>query len=66
MRTAITSGDALNNRDGLQGSSPEYTADPAQAKEAVRTLVALRPDTVIFGHGPSLAGGAAERLDELV
>ena len=62
----LIAGDALNNRDGLQGSSPEYTADPAQAKEAMRTLVALRPDTVIFGHGPSLSGGAAERLDELV
>lgn len=61
----LIAGDALNNRDGLQGSAPEHTADAAQAQEAVRTLIALRPDTIVFGHGPSIVGGAAERLAEL-
>lgn len=61
----LIAGDALNNRDGLQGSAPEHTANAGQAEEAVRTLGALRPDTVVFGHGPSIAGGAAERLAEL-
>jgi glyoxylase-like metal-dependent hydrolase (beta-lactamase superfamily II) len=61
----LLAGDALNNREGLTGSSPQYTADAAQAREAVRRLVALRPDTIVFGHGPALVGGAAERLEEL-
>jgi glyoxylase-like metal-dependent hydrolase (beta-lactamase superfamily II) len=61
----LIAGDALNNSDGLQGSAPEYTADAAQAEQAVRTLIALGPATVVFGHGPSIVGGAAERLAEL-
>jgi glyoxylase-like metal-dependent hydrolase (beta-lactamase superfamily II) len=61
----LIAGDALNNSDGLQGSAPEYTANAAQAGESVRTLIALRPDTVVFGHGPSIVGGAAERLAAL-
>jgi glyoxylase-like metal-dependent hydrolase (beta-lactamase superfamily II) len=61
----LIAGDALNNREGLAGSAPEHTADPAQAAEALGVLIALRPDTVVFGHGPSLVGGAAERLAAL-
>jgi glyoxylase-like metal-dependent hydrolase (beta-lactamase superfamily II) len=58
-------GDALNNTEGLAGSRPQYTADPERAREAVRTLAALRPDTVVFGHGPSIVGGAAADLERL-
>jgi glyoxylase-like metal-dependent hydrolase (beta-lactamase superfamily II) len=61
----LIAGDALNNRAGLSGSSPEYTADAAQAREAVSTLAALRPESIVFGHGPSIVGGAAEQLEEL-
>jgi glyoxylase-like metal-dependent hydrolase (beta-lactamase superfamily II) len=61
----LIAGDALNNRDGLSGSSPEHTADPAQARAAVSTLAALRPDSIVFGHGPSIVGGAAQQLEEL-
>ena len=62
----LIAGDALNTRGGvLIGSAPEYTLDPELAREAVRVLAALRPDSVVFGHGPSIVGGAAERLDEL-
>jgi glyoxylase-like metal-dependent hydrolase (beta-lactamase superfamily II) len=61
----LVAGDALNNRDGLQGSAPEHTADAGQAEEALRTLVALEPDTVVFGHGPSIVGDAAAQLAEL-
>jgi glyoxylase-like metal-dependent hydrolase (beta-lactamase superfamily II) len=61
----LIAGDALNNRAGLSGSSPEHTADAAQAREAVSTLAALRPESIVFGHGPSIVGGAAEQLEEL-
>lgn len=61
----LIAGDALNNVDGLAGSRPEYTADPARAREAVRTLARLRPDSIVFGHGPSIVGGAAGRLEQL-
>ncbi len=62
----LIAGDALNNREGaLGGSPPVYTADPDDARAAVATLAALRPDTIVFGHGPSIIGGAADQLDAL-
>ena len=62
----LIAGDALNNRDGeLAGSAPQHTADAEQARAAVRALAALRPDSIIFGHGPSIVGGGAERLAAL-
>jgi glyoxylase-like metal-dependent hydrolase (beta-lactamase superfamily II) len=61
----LVAGDALNNRDGLSGSSPEHTADAAHAREAVSTLAALRPESIVFGHGPSIVGAAADQLEEL-
>jgi glyoxylase-like metal-dependent hydrolase (beta-lactamase superfamily II) len=61
----LIAGDALNNRAGLTGSAPQHTWDPDLAREAVRRLAALQPDSIVFGHGPSLVGGAAARLAEL-
>ena len=61
----LIAGDALNNRAGLGGSSPEYTADADDARAAVAALAALRPDTIVFGHGPSIVGGAAAQLEAL-
>jgi glyoxylase-like metal-dependent hydrolase (beta-lactamase superfamily II) len=61
----LIAGDALNNRAGLSGSSPEHTADAAQARAAVTTLAALRPESILFGHGPSIVAGAAQQLEEL-
>ena len=61
----LIAGDALNNHSELTGSPPEHTADPAQAREAVRTLAALRPKAIVFGHGPSIVEDAAARLEAL-
>lgn len=62
----LIAGDALNNRDGqFTGSAPQHTADAEQARAAVQVLAALRPDSIVFGHGPSIIGDAADRLDEL-
>ena len=61
----LIAGDALNNIEGLGGSRPQYTANAEDARAAVSSLAALRPDTIVFGHGPSIVGGAADRLEEL-
>lgn len=37
------------------------TVDPARNRESQRRLTALRPDIVLFGHGPVMTG-AADRL----
>ena len=61
----LIAGDALNNRAGLAGSAPEHTADAAEARESVAALAALRPESIVFGHGPSIVGGAAQHLEAL-
>ena len=61
----LIAGDALNNREGLAGSSPEHTADPAQARAAVHVLAGIQPNSIVFGHGPSIVGGTAGPLAAL-
>jgi glyoxylase-like metal-dependent hydrolase (beta-lactamase superfamily II) len=62
----LFTGDCVFNRDGsLTGSPPQNTADAEQARDAVRTIAELKPDTLVFGHGPSIIGGAAEQLEAL-
>ena len=61
----LIAGDALNNVEGLGGSREQYTANAADARAAVSTLAAMTPDSIVFGHGPSIVGGAAEQLEEL-
>jgi glyoxylase-like metal-dependent hydrolase (beta-lactamase superfamily II) len=61
----LIAGDALNNREGLAGSAPEHTANAVDARAAVSVLAALHPESIVFGHGPSITGGAARELEEL-
>jgi glyoxylase-like metal-dependent hydrolase (beta-lactamase superfamily II) len=58
----LVAGDALGNTAGLSGSKPQYTANPSQAAESVRTLAALDAGTILFGHGEPLTAGAALAL----
>ena len=61
----LIAGDAINNVERLGGSREQYTDNAADARTAVSTLAALSPDSIVFGHGPSIVGGAAEQLEEL-
>jgi glyoxylase-like metal-dependent hydrolase (beta-lactamase superfamily II) len=61
----LFAGDCVNNREGLGGSPPELTADADQARAALHAIAALEPQTVCFGHGPSLVGDAGPALREL-
>jgi glyoxylase-like metal-dependent hydrolase (beta-lactamase superfamily II) len=61
----LIAGDCIGNREGLASSPPELTVDEARARVATQTVAALRPQTVCFGHGPSLVCDAADRLAEL-
>ena len=58
----LIAGDCLNNSNGLGGSSPQYTANPEQAKQSVGKLAALGADSMAFGHGEPIVGGAREKL----
>jgi len=58
----LIAGDCLNNVNGLSGSPPQYTANLDQAKQTVGKLAELGPDSLCFGHGPAIVGGAREKL----
>jgi len=61
----LVAGDALRTTDGLVGSDPAHTADATQAAASVRTLAALKVQTILPGHGDPLTTGAAEALQKL-
>ncbi len=61
----LVAGDALNNNEGLAGSSPEFTEDMAAADASVLKLARLAPRTILVGHGDPITDGAAAALDEL-
>ena len=46
----LIAGDAIKNVEGLGGSREQFTANAADARTAVSTLAALRPDSILFGH----------------
>lgn len=50
---------------GLHNPPDLATPDPDRNRESQRKLVALEPETVLFGHGPPLTG-AAPKLRALV
>lgn len=58
----LVAGDALGtSRGALEGSNPQFTADPAAAKASLAKLGALRYETLLVGHGePILAGASAQ------
>ncbi|MFD0714863.1 MBL fold metallo-hydrolase [Paenibacillus sp. GCM10027626] len=64
-RTLIA-GDALIVADGqLYGSNPNFTVDPAMARQSLQTLAQYPIDNVICYHGGLYRGQATERIAEL-
>ena len=68
----LVAGDALNGTDamggepgGVAGANPQFTADLVAADDSVRKLASLDVDTILFGHGEPVVGGAVDKLAEL-
>jgi glyoxylase-like metal-dependent hydrolase (beta-lactamase superfamily II) len=61
----LVAGDALRTTSGLEGSDPQYTADPIDAAASVRKLATLDVKTILPGHGDPLTAGAADELRKL-
>ncbi len=61
----LFTGDCMTNTNGLTGSLPQYTADMDLAKATVKKIAALAPDSLAFGHGPAIVGGAAAQVKVL-
>lgn len=63
----LIAGDALGSqlRGELRANTGNYSVDDAEVIRSVRKLAGLRPDTICFGHGPEIVGGAWVALDRL-
>lgn len=62
----LVAGDALNGADGgVIGANPQFSSDMTIADESVKKLAALSFDTILFGHGEPVEGGAQLLMEEL-
>ncbi len=63
---ALNGGDTMGGRAGtVAGPNPQFSSDMPTANETVKKLAALQFDTILFGHGEPVEGGAAALLAEL-
>lgn len=63
----LVAGDALNGSDGgVIGANPRYTPDMDTAASSIAKLAARTFDTVLFGHGDPVIGGASAQVAALV
>jgi glyoxylase-like metal-dependent hydrolase (beta-lactamase superfamily II) len=62
----MVAGDALRGEDGgVIGPNPRFTDDMALANESVKKLAALQFETIVFGHGDPVEGGASDQVAAL-
>ena len=55
----LVAGDSLvGDNGGVIGSFPAFTASRVEADESVKKMATLEFDTVVFGHGNPIEGGA--------
>lgn len=60
-------GDALGSRlrGEIRANIGSFSVDNEQVAASVRKLAALEPETICFGHGSEIVGGAARLLNRL-
>lgn len=62
----LVAGDSMNGTDGgVSGANPQYTPDMATAAQSVKRMADLSFDTVYFGHGEPVIGGADAAVRDL-
>jgi len=62
----LIAGDSLNqDSGGIRGANAQFSSDLVAAAESVRKMAGLRFDTVVFGHGEPVIGGADARVAAL-
>lgn len=64
----LVAGDAINGTEdgGVAGPNPSFTPDMDTAWTSAMRLAELRPDMILFGHGPPATSEAAADLDAAV
>lgn len=62
----LVAGDSMSGGDGgVGGANPQFTDDMALANESIKKMAALTFETVLFGHGEPVVGGASQQVTEL-
>ncbi|MEO1064034.1 MAG: MBL fold metallo-hydrolase [Actinomycetota bacterium] len=62
----LVAGDAINGADGgVVGPTPRFTADLDAANASAVKLGTFRYETVVFGHGDPVEGGASDTVAEM-
>lgn len=62
----LVAGDAMNGANGgVVGPNSRFTPDMATANESVKKLAGFTFDTVVFGHGEPVQGGASDLVAAL-
>ncbi|MDH3606595.1 MAG: MBL fold metallo-hydrolase [Acidimicrobiia bacterium] len=62
----LVAGDAMNGADGgVIGANPRFTQDMEEANRSIAKLAGLGFDTLFFGHGDPVLGGAAAQVAAL-
>ena len=63
----LVAGDAINGGGNgtVLGPNPDFTRDIAEANRSVSRLAGFDIDTILFGHGSPVEGGAGAKLTEL-
>ncbi len=63
----LIAGDAINGADGgVIGANPRYTPDMDTAALSIAKLAERAFETVVFGHGDPVSGGASAQVAALV
>ena len=67
LGSLLVAGDAMvgGENGGVEGASPRFTADMATANESIKKLATLSYETLVFGHGEPIDGGASEAVAAL-
>ncbi len=67
QRRVLFTGDVLLHTLGMRFPLPMVTISRAMCGESVKTRIApLKPDALLFGHGPPILSGAAARIDTFI
>jgi len=63
---AMTGGDVMGGEAGtVAGANPQFTADIPLADGSIRKLAGFDIETILFGHGEPVVGGAGPLLADL-
>lgn len=65
-RQVLFTGDVILHTLGISLPMGPVSVDMALNRQSVKRIAGLEPDALLFGHGPAITSGAAQRLHDFV